>query len=486
MLLKNKSGLRPLLFLVVVLMCLMGSWNSAQGQYQIDLQFRGVRDTALIFGFYREEGRYIQDTAKFDASGHARLKRDSALAPGLYLFVLPNGHFVDLLIGSQQKFTFSLDLNDIQHSQKVEGAPLSQAFLDFQQFMWSKQEEARLMRKDDSIVRAMPDSPEKLQKQEALTQKSKDLDEQVRDYHSQLLEKHKDDLLGEFVKATIPITVPNLEIEPGVKNVDSVRMMRNYYYHREHYLDNINLASAGLLRTPLVVSKVNYFLDKVLLQIPDTLNVYCDKIIEKAYLNPETFSYWSSYLLNKYLTSEIIGMDAVFVHIAEKYFLSGVVTWATEEYLEKIRERVEHIKPNMLGVLAPNFKVSTLYAKPFELHKDKAEVTVLVFWEPSCSHCRTTIPKLDSIARTYDTKRLHMIGFMTTGDGIEWQKYVQEHKMDWWINVWDPERKSNFPVTYDIYSTPVVYVLDRDHKIMIKRIGWETLPQVLDELLKKK
>ena len=58
--------------------------------------------------------------------------------------------------------------------------------------------------------------------------------------------------------------------------------------------------------------------------------------------------------------------------------------------------------------------------------------------------------------------------------------------MDWWINVWDPERKSNFPVTYDIYSTPVVYVLDREHKIMIKRIGWETLPQVLDELLKKK
>ena len=74
---------------------------------------------------------------------------------------------------------------------------------------------------------------------------------------------------------------------------------------------------------------------------------------------------------------------------------------------------------------------------------------------------------------------------MTTGDGPEWQKYVFEHKLEWWINVWDPYRKTGFHDNYDIYSTPVIYVLDKNHKIVIKRIGVESLAAILDDLLKK-
>ena len=55
--------------------------------------------------------------------------------------------------------------------------------------------------------------------------------------------------------------------------------------------------------------------------------------------------------------------------------------------------------------------------------------------------------------------------------------------MGWWINVWDPYRKSRFADTYDIYSTPVIYLLDKDHKIVVKRLGVEALPDILDELL---
>lgn len=474
-------------FLRIVFLSLLFALGSvANAQYKIDLQVNGLRDSSIIFGYYFGEGRYVQDTAKLDARGHATLKRDSSLAKGLYLFLLPTGESLDLLIGDQQKFTFSVDMADLRNTQKVEGASLSQAFLDFQTFMGQMQQRGESVRKEDSLVRTLPTSdPNTEKKREEIREKYKALDTEVKAYHKELLAQHGEDVLGEFVRATIPISLPEYHPDPSVKNVDSARWMWSYTYNSEHYLDNINLASSSLLRTPLVLPKVNHFLDKMILQIPDTLNKYCDKILERAYLNTETFRFWTSYLLNKYQSSEIIGMDAVFVHIAEKYYLAGRTPWVDEEFLTKLKDRVAHIKPNLLWAVAPNFKVETLNAQSFELAKDKADATVLVFWEPSCSHCKVAIPKIDSIARKYDPKRLHVIGFMTTGDGPEWQKYVFEHKLEWWINVWDPYRKTGFHDNYDIYSTPVIYVLDKNHKIVIKRIGVESLAAILDDLLKK-
>lgn len=474
-------------FLRIVFLSLLFALGSvANAQYKIDLQVNGLRDSSIIFGYYFGEGRYVQDTAKLDARGHATLKRDSSLAKGLYLFLLPTGESLDLLIGDQQKFTFSVDMADLRNTQKVEGASLSQAFLDFQTFMGQMQQRGEGVRKEDSLVRTLPTSdPNTEKKREEIREKYKALDTEVKAYHKELLAQHGEDVLGEFVRATIPISLPEYHPDPSVKNVDSARWMWSYTYNSEHYLDNINLASSSLLRTPLVLPKVNHFLDKMILQIPDTLNKYCDKILERAYLNTETFRFWTSYLLNKYQSSEIIGMDAVFVHIADKYYLAGRTPWVDEEFLSKLKDRVAHIKPNLLWAVAPNFKVETLNAQSFELAKDKADATVLVFWEPSCSHCKVAIPKIDSIARKYDPKRLHVIGFMTTGDGPEWQKYVFEHKLEWWINVWDPYRKTGFHDNYDIYSTPVIYVLDKNHKIVIKRIGVESLAAILDDLLKK-
>lgn len=474
-------------FLRIVFLSLLFALGSvANAQYKIDLQVNGLRDSSIIFGYYFGEGRYVQDTAKLDARGHATLKRDSSLAKGLYLFLLPTGESLDLLIGDQQKFTFSVDMADLRNTQKVEGASLSQAFLDFQTFMGQMQQRGESVRKEDSLVRTLPTSdPNTEKKREEIREKYKALDTEVKAYHKELLAQHGEDVLGEFVRATIPISLPEYHPDPSVKNVDSARWMWSYTYNSEHYLDNINLASSSLLRTPLVLPKVNHFLDKMILQIPDTLNKYCDKILERAYLNTETFRFWTSYLLNKYQSSEIIGMDAVFVHIAEKYYLAGRTPWVDEEFLTKLKDRVAHIKPNLLWAVAPNFKVATLNAQSFELAKDKADATIIVFWEPSCSHCKVTVPKIDSIARKYDPKRLHVIGFMTTGDGPEWQKYVLEHKLEWWINVWDPYRKTGFHDNYDIYSTPVIYVLDKNHKIVIKRIGVESLAAILDDLLKK-
>jgi hypothetical protein len=57
-------------------------------------------------------------------------------------------------------------------------------------------------------------------------------------------------------------------------------------------------------------------------------------------------------------------------------------------------------------------------------------------------------------------------------------------KLDW-LNVADLFNKTGYKKTYDIYSTPVIYVLDKDKKIRAKRLGAEDLKGMVDRILKE-
>ena len=55
-----------------------------------------------------------------------------------------------------------------------------------------------------------------------------------------------------------------------------------------------------------------------------------------------------------------------------------------------------------------------------------------------------------------------------------------------WLNVWDSYTATDFKNIYDIYSTPVVYLLDENKRILAKRIGVEQLEDFYDNYFKDK
>ena len=67
----------------------------------------------------------------------------------------------------------------------------------------------------------------------------------------------------------------------------------------------------------------------------------------------------------------------------------------------------------------------------------------------------------------------------------KWKKFIAEQDMFDFINVFDPYQNTNFRTNYDIYSTPVVYVLDKERKIIAKRLPPETVVDLLNHELEK-
>jgi hypothetical protein len=73
-------------------------------------------------------------------------------------------------------------------------------------------------------------------------------------------------------------------------------------------------------------------------------------------------------------------------------------------------------------------------------------------------------------------------------DKVAWKKFINEFKIGSWVNGIDihknpqtgmEEYYTDFRNTFDVYSTPIVYVLDQQKKIIGKRIPVENLQEFI-------
>jgi len=78
---------------------------------------------------------------------------------------------------------------------------------------------------------------------------------------------------------------------------------------------------------------------------------------------------------------------------------------------------------------------------------------------------------------------------MTDGGIEKWKAFIKEHNLKNWIHVYqtkelkDSELKSGQPgykQLYDVYQTPMLYLLDKDKKILAKKLNYEQLNEFLD------
>ena len=254
-----------------------------------------------------------------------------------------------------------------------------------------------------------------------------------------------------------------------------------------------------MLRTPIFFNKMDQFLEKLTAKHPDSINISADILIAKSRANKDIFQYVVSYITSTYERSKIMGMDAVFVHMVEKYYITNQCEWVDSTQLVKITDRAQKIAPNLIGRKASEFL--DFYSRPFmkdtlgvfhTLEEIKADYTVLVFYGPTCGHCKKEIPKIKN-----DVDSLISVGYNietfavgTEFDLSEWKKFINDQKTGSWINVADinhddegnPVASSDWRDKYDIYSTPVVYLLDKQKKIIAKRITHQQIVEIISRI----
>ena len=127
--------------------------------------------------------------------------------------------------------------------------------------------------------------------------------------------------------------------------------------------------------------------------------------------------------------------------------------------------------------------VSEINSLFYKLHDVVADYLILVFWDVDCGHCQKEIPKLLDLYHELqkEKKDIKVYSVYTEKEGDKYQKYIDEHQLDW-INVYDGVFYNNVREKYDVYSTPVIYVLDKNKVIKAKRVAVEQIKQIVNDI----
>lgn len=462
-------------FLITLLFSILFLGLSAQEGYEITVDIDGYDQEELYLAYYLGDKQYIQDTVPRSKKGDYTFKGDEALAGGIYLIVMaPDNNFFQIIIDEKnQHFSIKTKTGDDQMpSTKFKNSNENEQFYAYLKFLADQRPLAEAIQK--RLAEATDDD-----EKTSIQQELEDLNENVLVYQKQVVASHPESLNATIIKSNLPLDIPEYEGTPEEVNVKKWRWMQ------KHYFDNIALDDSRMLRTPFLMQRVNYFIEKLQVQHPDTLSQSIDIVLGKMEKSELNFKYYLIHFLNKYAGSKFVGMDAVYVHLVEKYYAKGRAPWTEEEQLTKILDNAAKLKPLLIGKTAPDILMQYKDGSKIALHDVESPYTVLYFWRYDCGHCKKSTPHLKAFYDGFHDQGIEIFAACAKlrDEVPECWDYIEENKIGDWMHVVDPYGRSRFMLHYDLKTTPQIYVLDKDKKIISKRLGAEQLPEFFNSLL---
>jgi peroxiredoxin len=445
----------------------------AQKGHEIKVQVHGLKDTVAYLGYHYGDKQYVTDTTRVDSKGNFSFSGEDILDGGIYLIVLPNKSYFEILV-SEQRFSIETDTLDMVSHMKVSGSKENEIFNKYQRFLVQKQKDITPLRARYEAWKSNTDSAK------AIQQEMKLVDKEVKDARLKILYDHPKSFTAQLIRCMMEPEAP----EPPKDEKGNIDSTFQFYYVKKHLLDSVDFSDARLLRSPLLAQKIKAYTETMTLQIPDSIIPAVDTIVQRSKKNKEVFKYAVITLTNHYETSKIMGHDEVFIHLAEKYYVTDDAFWADSTLKAKLWERIRKVKPNLIGKTAHNLTMKDTSGKFVSLHSVRAKYTILVFWSPTCSHCKEEIPQLGLLYDSLKTEGVEAFSVGIESDPVLWKQFINDHKLKW-INVTDLYEQTRFRDYYDIYSTPVIYLLDEQKKIIAKRLDVPTLSTLLKKFIEK-
>jgi thiol-disulfide isomerase/thioredoxin len=479
--------------LLVLIPLLMLPVAHSQG-YTIDLEAPDFSGKEVILVEYFASRMVPLDTVLLNDNGNGSFRGDSLLDGGLYLIYFDQDNYFDFLIGDDQEMKIQTSSPDYVNNTRFSGNKNNEIFFQYKQFLSRQKEKMNGLSSSLEAASSVEDSLRIRTQMEQVNQ-------EMKSYSEQIIEDHPDLFVSTFLRAMKDVEVPKELLTGSDRQVDSVR----YYYYKKHYFDHFDITDIRLLHTPLYDPKIKKYVNQVVPQHPDSLIRTVDFLVEASRAHPAIFRYMLITLFNNAAESKLMGMDKVYFHLAERYYIPEA-TWSDPKYIEDLKENLEKHRYTFINDPAQDFSLIGLPEQhfslaqmdtaikrdpyvgyEFNLYGIQAKYTILYFWESDCGHCKKSTPALYEVFEKYKDQGVQVLAVhvINSVEGKEkWIDFVNEYGLYDWINCWSPF-SNDFRKLYNLSSFPQMFILDQDKTIVAKKISPEQADDILGRLLNK-
>jgi hypothetical protein len=446
---------------------------------RIQVTLKPYQHSKVYLGYYYGKIRAVADSAILDGNSTATFTAKDKLPGGIYFLVSPEKVILfEMLIDSQQHFSVSADTTNLPGSITFTGSTDNNIFQSYTRFTNTKGISIVAGQKELATARSGADSTR-------IKDKIKRLNTEIQEYRENISEKYPNSLLTTLFRLLKEPNPPPAARQPGGK-YDSLYA---YRYFKSHYWDDISFTDDRLTRTPIFEPRLDKYFRDLVPPDADSIEREADKMLLESRTSKAMYQFLLVYFVQKYVNPEYMGQDAIFVHLFEKYINTGEAEFFTEKYRQFLNNRAYSLMANLIGQPAANLEMVDSSGNPQPLYDVNAPFTVICFWDPTCSHCKEVVPRLDSIFHaSWQKEGVKLYGVMVDGGKEAWAQFIRDHNLKDWIHVYQTKAqqdsieaagKPGYKQLYDVYQTPILYLLDKDKRIVAKKLSFQQLDEVI-------
>lgn len=438
-------------------------------------------ETVYLVSSYGKQSISIVDSVLLDDNSSGTFKGLPVTQGIYYLFSKPSKIWAEFLMDSLQQFEITVDTLKLENT-RVVGSKENDLMRAYSATLYN------FNAKNDSLKSLLIRSTGKKDSL-AIIEQIKNYNEKLIFYKDSIAKIHSGTLFSFLLTAMRLPTLPKYA-SSLITRKDTLIALR---FMKDHFWDDVYFHDDRLIHTPFFESKLDDYFKYYVSPEVDSIWAEVEYILSFSKPGKEIFPYLLTRFTNKYMNPEYLGQDKIFVRLFEKFYLKGDSVYLNETSKKTVFERAYSLMANQIGDIAPKLILAdTTSLKRIDLHTIDAKYTLIVFWDPTCGHCKTEIPHIDSIyKRSLKKYNLEILAVNIAYEHFkEWKSFITEHQLTSWRHGYQTEKmvmeevRLKKPPTirqlYDVIKTPTLYLLDEKKRILAKHLTIEQLESIIE------
>lgn len=469
---------------ILLLNCLLAIsalelYAQAPTGHDIALKITPYKNVTIYLASYYGSGKIFADTALLDQNGEGHFSGKRNLTPGMYFVVSPENRILfEFLLDSGQHLSIHADTTrpgDVA----IIGSPENDRFKRYTAGI-------SIIMQQTMTINAQLNQANTNAEKEILQARLMAFGKRLAQYRDSTIGQDPESLTSILINAGKPAELPIGTLTKT--HADTVRAGR---YLKEHYWDDVPFNDDRLLYTPFFDAKIDNYFKFFVSTVADSVIRELQYIILYARTGKEMYPYLLLKFTNQYFSPQHMGQNKVLLYLFNNFFLKGDTVLLNPVAKKMLFDRAYQLMANQKGDKAPPLDLTGMDGYLVSLYKLKSAYTLIVFWDPSCSHCQKELPRIDSMYRA-KWKAMGVTVYCVNVNKLmvnEMNAYIKDRRLssDWVFAYQTAEAekivaesgKLNCLQLYDIADIPQLYILDAEKNIMAKGLSIDQLDHLI-------
>lgn len=256
-------------------------------------------------------------------------------------------------------------------------------------------------------------------------------------------------------------------------------------FFTEHYFEYFDFSDSLLIGTPAFYDKIDRFFKTS--EVKDLLrrnNIKeTELLIQQIFWLSETNQYaqecLANFLMKVYSENKSPELYAL---IAKTYKLAN-----TCEYIlagKSMKRRMANDKNFTCGSKAPDFILENCLNRSLEsFSMVNSDLTLLVVWSTHCEDSVDLLNRIKDSYLNYKDKGLEVVALSVDHNIASWENFVYSNNFSWVNACYKEGLRAEFASSYNIISTPTMFLVSSDLKLMSKPVTYYQLKTEVANLL---